>query len=190
MWRHLTPERLVSFSSYAVSAGDHPRRRLLGDGRHSGGQPLLLEELLPLWRQVPVGPALHARLRATRWRARSYPRSLVQQYTQISAGRGGSRTSRTTLTTPSTTPRSRSFSGSPGCWPSGQTTSLGGGPVRPDVGPTLPLLLNDSFRPTTLGQQLPVYAAWLLTGALASLIVLVFIEDQLAHRGPKSGGSG
>jgi predicted branched-subunit amino acid permease len=57
-------------------------------------------------------------------------------------------------------------------------------------GSNLPVFLNESFRATTLGRQLPLYAAWLLTGAFASLIVLVFIEDQLAPPRPKEWGVG
>ena len=57
-------------------------------------------------------------------------------------------------------------------------------------GTNVPLFLNESFRQTYLGQQLGIYAGWLLTGALAALIVLIFIEDQLAPPRPKEWGIG
>jgi hypothetical protein len=50
-------------------------------------------------------------------------------------------------------------------------------------GAALPVALNQTFPSRRFGQQLAVYAAWLLTGAMASLLVLMFIEDQLAPRG-------
>ncbi len=37
-------------------------------------------------------------------------------------------------------------------------------------GSNLPLLLNPAFAQTTLGQNLPLYAAWLLTGAFCCLL--------------------
>ena len=44
-------------------ASPRPRRRLLGHRRDPGGQPLLLEELLPVRRPVPGRAAVHADLR-------------------------------------------------------------------------------------------------------------------------------
>ena len=37
-----------------------------------------------------------------------------------------------------------------------------------------------------LGQNLPLYAAWLLTGAFCCLLILVFIEEQIAPARPRS----
>ena len=55
-------------------------------------------------------------------------------------------------------------------------------------GAALPVALNQTFAAATFVQQLPVYAAWLLTGAMASLLVLMFIEDQLAPPRPPEWG--
>jgi hypothetical protein len=57
-------------------------------------------------------------------------------------------------------------------------------------GAALPVYLNQAFAVTIFGQQLPMYAAWLLTGAMAALIVLVFIENELAPPRPASWGIG
>ena len=82
MWRHLTPERLISFSSYSVSLQtvhevdywatdaipEDSRFYWKSFFRYSGqfrAEPLFI----PIY-----GDAV---------RARSYPRSLIQQYTQI-----------------------------------------------------------------------------------------------------------
>jgi hypothetical protein len=49
-------------------------------------------------------------------------------------------------------------------------------------------LLNPAFAQTTLGQNLPVYAAWLLTGALCCLLLLIYVEDRIAPPKPASWG--
>ena len=51
-------------------------------------------------------------------------------------------------------------------------------------GANVPLLLNPAFAQTTLGQNLPLYAAWLLTGAFCCLLILVFVEEQIAPPRP------
>ena len=55
-------------------------------------------------------------------------------------------------------------------------------------GSNVPLLLNPAFAQTTLGQNLPLYAAWLLTGAFCCLLILVFVEEQIAPPRPASWG--
>jgi hypothetical protein len=55
-------------------------------------------------------------------------------------------------------------------------------------GAALPVALNQTFAAGTFGQQLPVYTAWILTGAMSSLLVLIFIEDQLAPPRPSDWG--
>ena len=190
MWRHLTPERLVSFSSYAVSLQTiHDEDYWATDAipedsrfywksffRYSGQF-----RAVPLF--IPVyGDAV---------RARSYPRSLVQQYTQIRRWAWG------ITDIPYYIANALQHSEIPLRERIGRLMSLWGDHINWAVAPfilvfgaNLPLMLNDSFRPTTLGQQLPMYAAWLLTGALAALIVLVFIEDQLAPPRPREWGIG
>jgi hypothetical protein len=124
-------------------------------------------------------------------RARSYPRSLVQQYTQIRRWAWG------ITDIPYYIDHALQHSEIPLRERITRLMSLWADHINWAVAPfilvfgaNLPLMLNDSFRPTTLGQQLPMYAAWLLTGALASLIVLVFIEDQLAPPRPPEWGIG
>jgi hypothetical protein len=190
MWRHLTPERLVSFSSYAVSLRtihevdywatdaipEDSRFYWKSFFRYSGQF-----HSVPLFMPV-YGDAV---------RARSYPRSLVQQYTQIRRWAWGITDIPYYIDNAldhSEIPRLQRITRLLSLWSDHINWAVA--PFVLMFGPTLPLLLNDSFRPTTLGQQLPVYAAWLLTGALASLIVLVFIEDQLAPPRPKEWGIG
>ena len=56
------------------------------------------------------------------------------------------------------------------------------------LGSNLPLLLNPEFRRTTLGQNLPVYAAVMLTAAFCMLLLLVYVEDRISPPKPASWG--
>jgi len=188
MWRHLTPERLVSFSSYAISlqtihdvdywatdAIPEDSRFYWKSFFRYGGKFHSVPLFMPVY-----GDAV---------RARSYPRSLVEQYLQIRRWAWGITDIPYFIDNAlhhSEIPLRQRITRLLALWADHINWAVA--PVILMLGPTLPLLLNDSFRPTTLGQQLPVYAAWLLTGALASLIVLVFIEDQLAPPRPKEWG--
>ena len=190
MWRHLTPERLVSFSSYSVAlqtvhevdywatdAIPEDSRFFWKSFFRYSGQFRAVPLFIPIY-----GDAV---------RARSYPRSLVQQYTQIRRWAWG------VTDIPYYIDNAMLHSEIPLRERVGRLLSLWMDHINWAVAPfimlfgsNLPLFLNESFRSTYLGQQLPIYAAWLLTGAFASLIVLVFIEDQLAPPRPKEWGIG
>jgi hypothetical protein len=184
MWRHLTPERLVSFSSYAVSLRtihevdywatdaipEDSRFYWKSFFRYSGqfrAEPLF----------IPVyGDAV---------RARSYPRTLVQQYTQIRRWAWGvtdipfyidNALYHTEI--PLRERVARLFD----LWLDHITWAIT--PFIMIFGAALPITLNQTFAAATFGQQLPVYTAWLLSGAMAALLVLIFIEDQLAPPRP------
>jgi hypothetical protein len=188
MWRHLTPERLISFSSYAVSLQTvHDVDYWANDAipedsrfywksffRYSGqfrAEPLF----------IPVyGDAV---------RARSYPRSLVQQYTQIRRWAWGVTdipffigNALTHHEIPLGDRIARLFY----MWLDHINWAVA--PFIIVCGPALPVALNQTFAVTPFGQQLGVYAAWLLTGAMAALLVLIFIEDQLAPPKPANWG--
>jgi hypothetical protein len=55
-------------------------------------------------------------------------------------------------------------------------------------GSNLPLLLNPAFAQTTLGQNLPLYASWLLTGAFCCLAILMYVEERIAPPRPPEWG--
>jgi hypothetical protein len=188
MWRHLTPERLISFSSYAVSLQtvhdvdywatdaipEDSRFYWKSFFRYSGqfrAEPLFM----PVY-----GDAV---------RARSYPRSLMQQYTQIRRWAWGVTdipffidNALTHTEIPLRQRITRLFD----LWLEHINWAVA--PFVMVLGPTLPVALNQTFAAATFGQQLPIYAAWLLTGAMASLLVLMFIEDQLAPPRPPEWG--
>jgi hypothetical protein len=188
MWHHLTPERLVSFSSYAVcletlhevdywatdAIPEDSRFYWKSFFRYSGqfrAEPLFM----PVY-----GDAV---------RARSYPRSLVQQYTQIRRWAWG------VTDIPYYIQNALNHKEIPlrdraarllDMWLEHLNWAIA--PFVIVLGATLPVALNQTFAQTAFGQQLPVYASWLLTGALAALIVLIFVEDQLAPPRPPEWG--
>ena len=188
MWRHLTPERLVSFSSYAVSLKtvhdvdywatdaipEDSRFYWKSFFRFSGkfrAEPLFM----PVY-----GDAV---------RARSYPRSLVQQYMQIRRWAWG------VTDIPFFIDNAMNHHEIPlrerivrlfDLWVDHINWAIA--PFIIILGATLPVALNQTFAAATFGQQLPIYTAWLLTGATGALLVLVFIEDQLAPARPPEWG--
>jgi len=188
MWRHLTPERLISFSSYAVSLQtvhevdywatdaipEDSRFYWKSFFRYSGqfrAEPLFI----PIY-----GDAV---------RARSYPRSLIQQYTQIRRWAWGVTdipyfidSAMTHSEIPLHERMARLFD----LWLDHINWAVA--PFIMILGAVLPVALNQAFAPTVFGQQLPIYAQWLLTGAMGSLLVLMFIEDQLAPARPAEWG--
>jgi hypothetical protein len=190
MWHHLTPEHLVSFSSYAVSlqtihevdywatdAIPEDSRFYWKSFFRYSGQFSAVPLFMPIY-----GDAV---------RARSYPRSLVQQYTQIRRWAWGVTDIPFFIDnalTHSEIPLRQRLERLFALWLDHINWAIA--PFIIVFGSNVPLFLNESFRQTYLGQQLGVYAGWLLTGALAALIVLVFIEDQLAPPRPKEWGIG
>jgi hypothetical protein len=188
MWRHLTPERLISFSSYAVSLQtvhdvdywatdaipEDSRFYWKSFFRYSGqfrAEPLFI----PIY-----GDAV---------RARSYPRSLMQQYTQIRRWAWGVTDIPYFIDNALShheIPLRERISRLLDLWVDHINWAIA--PFVMILGAALPVALNRTFAAATFGQQLPVYTAWLLTGAMGSLLVLMFIEDQLAPPRPAEWG--
>lgn len=188
MWRSLTPERLVSFSSYSVSlqtvheVGYWATDAIAEDSRfywrsffrYAGrfrAEPLFI----PIY-----GDAV---------RARSYPRTLAQQYTQIRRWAWG------VTDIPYFVQQALSHREIPlrlrlrrfgDLWWDHVNWAVA--PFVLIFGSNLPLLLNPAFRATTLGQNLPLYATGMLSAALCLLIVLVYIEDAIAPPRPSGWG--
>jgi hypothetical protein len=184
MWRALTPERLVSFSSYAVclktvhEVGYWATDAIPEDSRfywrsfftYAGefrAEPLFI----PIY-----GDAV---------RARSYPRSLAQQYMQIRRWAWGVTDIpyyvHQALTHPEI-PLRRRIHRLADLWSDHINWAIA--PFVLIFGSNLPLFLNPAFRQTTLGQNLPFYTATMLTIAFCILVLLVYIEDRIAPRRP------
>jgi hypothetical protein len=188
MWRSLTPEKLVSFSSYAVclrtvhevdywatdAIPEDSRFYWKSFFRYSGEF-----RAVPLF--IPIyGDAV---------RARSYPRTLVQQYTQIRRWAWGITDIPYYIRNAFAhreIPRGLRIRRLMDLWMDHINWAIA--PFVIIFGSNVPLLLNPAFAQTTLGQNLPLYAAWLLTGAFCCLLILVFVEEQIAPPRPATWG--
>jgi hypothetical protein len=188
MWRSLTPEKLITFSSYSVSLQtvhevdywatdaipEDSRFYWKSFFRYSGEF-----RTIPLFMPI-YGDAV---------RARSYPRSLIQQYTQIRRWAWG------VTDIPYYIRNALAHSEIPRIFRVRRLLDLWldhlNWAIAPFViifGSQLPLVLNPDFAQTTLGQNLPLYASWLLTGAFGCLAILMYIEEQIAPRRPVDWG--
>jgi hypothetical protein len=188
MWRSLTPEKLISFSSYSVSLQtvhevdywatdaipEDSRFYWKSFFRYSGEF-----RTIPLFMPI-YGDAV---------RARSYPRSLIQQYTQIRRWAWGVTDIPYYIRNAfahSEIPRMLRVRRLLDLWLDHLNWAIA--PFVILFGSNLPLVLNPAFAQTTLGQNLPLYASWLLTGAFGCLAVLMYIEERLAPPRPAAWG--
>lgn len=188
MWRSLTPEKLVSFSSYSVSLQtvhevdywatdaipEDSRFYWKSFFRYSGEF-----RAIPLFMPI-YGDAV---------RAKSYPRSLVQQYTQIRRWAWGVTDIPYYIRNAfahSEIPRLQRIRRLVDLWLDHLNWAIA--PFVIIFGSNLPLVLNPAFARTTLGQNLPLYASWLLTGAFACLVVLMYVEERIAPPRPAEWG--
>ncbi|HSO29699.1 MAG TPA: hypothetical protein VLS28_07330 [Candidatus Sulfomarinibacteraceae bacterium] len=188
MWRSLTPEKLISFSSYSVSLQtihevdywatdaipEDSRFYWKSFFRYSGEF-----RTIPLFMPI-YGDAV---------RARSYPRTLIQQYTQIRRWAWG------VTDIPyyirhafahSEIPRMLRVQRLLDLWMDHLNWAIA--PFVIIFGSNVPLVLNPAFAQTTLGQNLPLYASWLLTGAFGCLAILMYIEERIAPPRPVTWG--
>jgi len=193
MWRSLTPEKLVSFSSYAVSlrtlhevdywatdAIPEDSRFYWKSFFRYGGEFRAVPLFIPMY-----GDAV---------RARSYPRTLVQQYLQIRRWAWG------VTDIPyyikhaiahAEIPRARRFGRLADLWLDHINWAIA--PFVMIFGSNLPLFISSQFgagrfAQSTLGQNLPIYASGLLTLAFCSLLVLVYVEDRICPPRPATWG--
>ena len=188
MWRSLSPEKLISFSSYAASLEtihdvDYwATDAIPEDSRfywkaffHFSGE----FEAVPLF--IPMyGDAV---------RARSYPRTLLAQYLQIRRWAWGVTDIPFYLRNAlahAEIPRLVRVRRLIDLWLDHLNWAIA--PFVILFGSNLPLFLNPAFAQTTLGQNLPLYASWLLTGAFACLAVLMHVEERIAPPRPAGWG--
>lgn len=188
MYRSLTPEKLVSFSSYAVSLQtihevdywatdaipEDSRFYWKSFFRYSGE-----------FRAVPLFIPMYG----DAVRARSYPRTLMQQYTQIRRWAWGITDIPYYIRNAFAhreIPRGLRIRRLIDLWLDHINWAIA--PFVIIFGSNVPLLLNPRFAETTLGQNLPLYAAWLLSGAFCCLLVLILVEERIAPRRPVGWG--
>ena len=188
MWHHLTPERLISFSSYSVSlqtvhdVGYWATDAIPEDSRfywksffRYGGQFRATPLFIPIY-----GDAV---------RARSYGRSLVEQYTQIRRWAWGVTDIPYFIENAlkhSEIPLGERISRLFDLWMDHINWAVA--PFILMFGGILPVVFNQTYALSFQGQQLPIYINWILSSAFIALIFLVFIEDQLAPPRPSRWG--
>jgi hypothetical protein len=193
MWRSLTPEKLVSFSSYAVSL------RTLHEVDY-WATDAIPEDSRFYWksffrysgefRAVPLFIPMYG----DAVRARSYPRTLAQQYLQIRRWAWG------ITDIPYYIHNAIEHSEIPfglrvrrlaDLWLDHINWAIA--PFVMIFGSNLPLVISwqfgaGRFASTTLGQNLPIYASVLLTLAFCCLLVLIYVEDRICPPRPASWG--
>ncbi len=188
MWRSLTPRKLVSFSSYAVSLRTVQEVDYWATDAIPEDSRFYWKSFFRFsgeFRAVPLFIPMYG----DAVRARSYPRSLVEQYTQIRRWAWGITDIPYYIRNAfahSEIPRRLRVRRLMDLWMDHINWAIA--PFIIIFGSNLPLLLNPAFAQTTLGQNLPLYAAWLLTGAFCCLLILVFVEEQIAPRRPAAWG--
>jgi hypothetical protein len=193
MWRSLTPEKLISFSSYSVSLQtvhevdywatdaipEDSRFYWKSFFRYSGE-----------FRAVPLFIPMYG----DAVRARSYPRTLVQQYTQIRRWAWGVTDIPYYIRNAfahSEIPRWTRVRRLVDLWLDHINWAIA--PFIMLFGSNLPLFISlhwggGHFAQSTLGQNLPIYASILLTLAFCCLLVLIYVEDQIAPPRPAAWG--
>ncbi|MBI2762851.1 MAG: hypothetical protein HYX54_03720 [Chloroflexi bacterium] len=188
MGRSLTPEKLISFSSYSVSL------QTVHDVDY-WATDAIPEDSRFYWksffrfsgefRSIPLFMPIYG----DAVRARSYPRSLLEQYTQIRRWAWGVTDIPYFIRNAfvhSEIPRAVRIRRLLDLWLDHLSWAIA--PFVLIFGSNLPLFLNPAFAETTLGQNLPLYATWLLTGAFACLVILMYVEERIAPPRPAEWG--
>ena len=188
MWRSVLPEKLQSFGSYSATlnliheVGYWATDAIPEDSRFYWKSYFTYGDrfrAVPLF--IPIyGDAV---------RARGYWRSMAQQYLQARRWAWGVTdipfVIRNAL-------RHREIPASSRTWRIlnlfGEHINWAIGPFVIMFGAALPLLLNPAFGETTLGQNLPAYASGMLTLALVSLAVLIWVEHRIVPPRPAHWG--
>ena len=188
MWRSVLPEKLQSFGSYSTTlklvheVGYWATDAIPEDSRFYWKSYFTYGEkfrAVPLF--IPIfGDAV---------RARGYWRSLAQQYTQTRRWAWGVTdipfVVQNAIRHPEIPLASR-------IWRVvnlfGEHINWAIAPFVLTFGATVPLLINPAFAETTLGQNLPLYASSMLSIALVSLFVLIWVERQIVPPRPAAWG--
>jgi hypothetical protein len=188
LWHHLNPERLVSFSSYSVSLQTVHEVDYWATDAIPEDSRFYWKSFFRYSGQFRATP-LFIPIYGDAVRARSYGRSLIQQYTQIRRWTWGVTDIPYFIENAlahSEIPRHQRIARLSNLWLEHINWAVA--PFILVFGAVLPLALNQTYALTFQGQQLPIYANWILSGAVASLLVLMFIEDQLAPPKPAEWG--
>ena len=189
LWRNVLPEKLVSFSSYSTTlnvvheVGYWATDAIPEDSRfywkcffRYGDRFRAVPLFIPIY-----GDAV---------RARTYWRSMMVQYTQARRWAWGvtdipyvvqNAIRHTEIPLVSRAWRVMNL-----FW---EHISWAIGPFVVTFGAIIPLILNPAFGQTILGQNLPLYASGMLTMALVSLLVMIYVENAIVPPRPADWGT-
>jgi hypothetical protein len=190
MWRHLTPERLISFSSYSVSLQTVHEVDYWATDAIPEDSRFYWKSFFRYSGQFRATP-LFMPIYGDAVRARSYPRSLWEQYRQIRRWAWGVTDIPYFIDNAmlhSEIPLRERIARLGELWLDHINWAVA--PFIMSLGALLPIVFNQTYAQSFQGQQLPIYASWILSGAFISLILLVFVEDQLAPPRPREWGLG
>jgi hypothetical protein len=189
MWRSVLPEKLQSFGSYSTTlhlvhdVGYWATDAIPEDSRFYWKSYFRYGDrfrAVPLF--IPIyGDAV---------RARGYWRSMAQQYLQARRWAWG-------VTDIPYVVRNAVRHPEIGFWSRfwrianlfGEHVNWAIAPFVVMFGATVPLIINPAFGETTLGQNLPLYASAMLTLALVSLVVLIWVEHRIVPPRPAAWGA-
>ena len=188
MWRSVLPEKLQSFGSYSTTlhmvhdVGYWATDAIPEDSRFYWKSYFRYGDrfgAVPLF--IPIyGDAV---------RARTYWRSMAQQYTQVRRWAWG------VTDIPFVIDNAVRHAEIPLTSRIWRLLNLFGEHINWAIAPfvlmfgaAVPLLINPAFGETTLGQNLPIYASTMLTAGLVVLLVLVVVELRIVPPRPKEWG--
>jgi hypothetical protein len=188
MWRSVLPEKLQSFGSYSTTlklvheVGYWATDAIPEDSRFYWKSYFTYGER---FRAVPLFMPIYG----DAVRARGYWRSLAQQYTQTRRWAWG------VTDIPFVVQNAIRHHEIPLASRIWRIVNLFGEHINWAIAPfvltfggTVPLLINPAFAETTLGQNLPLYASTMLSIALVSLLVLIWVERQIVPPRPATWG--
>jgi hypothetical protein len=188
LWRSVLPEKLISFSSYSTTlnmvheVGYWATDAIPEDSRFFWKSYFRYGDrfrAVPLF--IPIyGDAV---------RARTYWRSMIVQYTQARRWAWGVTdipyVVQNAIRHTEISLLSRSWRVANLFW---EHISWAIGPFVVTFGAVIPLLLNPSFGQTILGQNLPLYTSTMLSLAVVSLMVMIYVENAIVPPRPAHWG--
>ncbi|HEY7332711.1 MAG TPA: hypothetical protein VH859_07100 [Candidatus Limnocylindria bacterium] len=188
MWRSVLPEKLQSFGSYSATLhlvhdiGYWATDAIPEDSRFYWKSYFRYGDA---FRAVPLFIPIYG----DAVRAKTYWRSMAQQYTQVRRWAWG------VTDIPFVIDKALRHAEIPLTSRVWRLINLFGEHINWAIAPfvlmfgaALPLLINPAFGETTLGQNLPIYASTMLTAGLVVLVILVVVELRIVPPRPKEWG--
>ena len=186
MWRSLTPREAPFVLVLRGQPADGPRGRLLGDRRHPRGQPVLLEELLPVQRRLPGRTAVHpdVRRRGPGQVVSALARPAVHPDPALGLGRHRRPVLHPERVRPSRDPAPSA--GPPALRPVARPHRLGHRAVHHHLRVEPAVAPQPDVRPDDARSEPAAVCRLAADRRLCVLLILVFVEEQIAPPRPGS----